>query len=85
MLVKTVFFEKGNAELRYCCTRFWKVVTLRSVFEGRCHQLRYYCTKKLKLQLYEGKVLMHRVDFCKRSAWLMLTGSNPITKFIFDY
>ena len=41
--------------------------------------------KNLKLQLYEGKVLMYRVDFCKRSAWLMSTRSNPITKFIFDY
>ena len=51
MLVKTVFFEKGNAELRYCCTRFWKVVTLRGVFEGRCHQLRYCCTKKSEISI----------------------------------
>ena len=49
MLVKTMFFEKGNAELRYSCTRFWKVVTLRCVFEGRCHQLRYCCTKKSEI------------------------------------
>ena len=41
--------------------------------------------KHLKLQLYDGKVMMYRLDFCKRSAWLMLTRSNPITKFIFDY
>ena len=85
MLVKTVFFETGDAELRYCCTRFWKVVTLRCVFEGRCHQLRYCCTKNQKLQLCEGKVTMYRVNFFKRSAWSMLTRSNPITKFIFDY
>ena len=55
MLVKTVFFEKGNAELRYCCTRFWKVVTLRGVFEGRCHQPRYCCTKKSEIATLRGE------------------------------
>ena len=55
MLVKTVFFEKGNAELRYCCTIFWKVVTLRCVFEGRCHQLRYCCTKKSEIATLRGE------------------------------
>ena len=55
MLVKTVFFEKGNAELRYCCTRFWKVVTLRGVFEGRCHQLRYCCTKESEIATLRGE------------------------------
>ena len=55
MLVKTMFFEKGNAELRYCCTRFGKVVTLRGVFEGRCHQLRYCCTKKSEIATLRGE------------------------------
>ena len=55
MLVKPVFFEKGNAELRYCCTIFWKVVTLRGVFEGRCHQLRYCCTKKSEIATLRGE------------------------------
>ena len=55
MLVKTVFFEKGNAELQYCCTRFWKVVTLQCVFEGRCHQLRYCCTKKSEIATLRGE------------------------------
>ena len=55
MLVNAVFFEKGNAELRYCCTRFWKVVTLRCVFEGRCHQLRYCCTKKYEIATLRGE------------------------------
>ena len=55
MLVKTVFFETGDAELRYCCTRFWKVVTLRGVFEGRCHQLRYCCTKKSEIATLRGE------------------------------
>ena len=55
MLEKNVFFEKGNAELRYCCTRFWKVVTLRGVFEGRCHQLRYCCTNKSEIATLRGE------------------------------
>ena len=55
MLEKTVFFEKGNAELRYCCTRFWKVITLRGVSEGRCHQLRYCCTKKSEIATLRGE------------------------------
>ena len=54
MLVKTVFFEKGNAELRYRCTIFWKVVTLRGVFEGRCHQLRYCCTTESEIATLRG-------------------------------
>ena len=65
MLVKAVFFETDDAELRYCCTRFWKVVTLRDVFGGRFHQLRYCCTKNQKLQLCEGKVTIYRFNFSK--------------------
>ena len=55
MLEKTVFFEKGNAELRYDCTIFWKVVTLRCIFEGRCHQLRYCCTKESEIATLRGE------------------------------
>ena len=55
MLVKTVFIEKGNAELRYCCTICLKVVALRSVFEGRCHHLRYCCTKKSEIATLRGE------------------------------
>ena len=80
MLVKTVFFEKGNAELRYCCTIFWKVVTLRSVFEGRCHQLRYCCTRFWKVitlrGVFEGRC--HQLRYCctKKSEIATLRGES---------
>ena len=40
-LKKTVFFENGDAQLRYCCTGFCKVSTLRCVFEGAINEVRY--------------------------------------------
>ena len=55
MLAKPVFFETGDAELRYSCTQFWKVVTLRNVAEGRLHQLRYCCTQKSEIATLRGE------------------------------
>ena len=66
MIEKTVFFEKDSAELRYCCTIFWKVATLRGIFEGRCHQLRYCCTRFWKVVtlrcVFGGR--FHQLRYC---------------------
>ena len=48
-LEKTVILENGDAQLRYCRTRFFKVSTLRGVFEGADDEVRYIAaTLKLK-------------------------------------
>ena len=44
-----MILENGDAQLRYCRTRFWKVSTLRGVFEGADDEVRYIAaTLKLK-------------------------------------
>ena len=44
-----MILENGDAQLRYCRTRFLKVSTLRGVFEGADDEVRYIAaTLKVK-------------------------------------
>ena len=85
MLVKAVFLKRVTLNCETVVQYFGERSLYDAFLKVGVTNCDTVAQKNLKLQLYEGKVTMYRVDFCKRSAWLMLTRSNPITKFIFDY
>ena len=85
MLVKTVLFETGDAELRYCCTIFWKVVTLRNVFGGRCHQLQYCCTTQSEIATLRKEIHHTQDQLFQKVSLLNVDQEQSDYYLFFDY